>query len=589
MHYKLFLYTFFLSSLFTKLVGADAHLGSHIGQMYLGTEKADSKILYKTGQFAAKTVSQVTQNGLVGTVEALRLGLAAGGAAIELVKEENETQKIGKATEAATFSEAIDQGAAKFQAHMGVENPANVKLYQGDAEPLKETAFANQNASFDKKINTINYNTSREGFNKIGTVADDLAHEGAHKAMSENTFTKGHINANQEERIAQLIGGNARNMAESLKDKSKPQPVLNSRAWNARNSGELKNHNIRLAKTDGSKVKASPGLLADRVPIYSTKKFPLTEQQLFSQSQEALTKKGKKVTQEVLSEGAKAVDEGVESIVDFSTGAINAWMTNQIGGLGRVENGSTVFKQGQKVGDYASLATGTAEIKGGPVVGGRIGTVVGTTVATGTSFGTAGLGTSVAIPTGIGIGTTIGTGIGVGIRAHGSLVTLTALKNLAKSHTLNSTQTPGDPKTQGVDDKAIKNNNGEPVKQTPKVEPKKNGGKQPKGELVINSNGEAVKQNISTDNISFGKNFDKKVRKHIDQVRKRNDKQIDKIPSPNKGGAEKVKEIIQKRVSEGGERRSTFAGEPAIFYEDGDVSYVFRENGEFWTILKNSK
>jgi hypothetical protein len=180
-----------------------------------------------------------------------------------------------------------------------------------------------------------------------------------------------------------------------------------------------------------------------------------------------------KVAKEVLSEGAKAVDEGVESIVDFSTGTINAWTTNQIGGLGRVENGSTVFKQGQKVGDYASLATGTAEIKGGPVVGGIIGTAVGTTVATGTSFGTAGLGTSVAIPTGIGIGTTIGTGIGVGIRAHGSLVTLTALKNLARANTLNSIQTPGDPQTQGGDDKAIKNNNGEPVKQIPKVEPKK--------------------------------------------------------------------------------------------------------------------
>jgi len=75
--------------------------------MYLGTEKADSKILYNTGQFAAKTVSEVTQNGLVGTVEALRLGVAAGGAAIELVKEENETQKIAKATEAATFSKAL--------------------------------------------------------------------------------------------------------------------------------------------------------------------------------------------------------------------------------------------------------------------------------------------------------------------------------------------------------------------------------------------------------------------------------------------------------------------------------------------------
>jgi len=83
---------------------------------------------------------------------------------------------------------------------------------------------------------------------------------------------------------------------------------------------------------------------------------------------------------------------------------------------------------------------------------------------------------------------------GTTMAAHGSTVINTALNNLAKSHHLNATQTPGDPKTQGVDDKAIKNNNGEPVKQTPKVEPKKNGGKQPKGESAVRHNGEAVKQ-----------------------------------------------------------------------------------------------
>jgi len=61
--------------------------------------------------------------------------------------------------------------------------------------------------------------------------------------------------------------------------------------------------------------------------------------------------------------------------------------------------------------------------------------------------------------------------------AHGITVINTALKNLAKSHTLNSIQTPGDPQTKGGGDKAIKNNNGEPVKQIPKVEPKNNSGK----------------------------------------------------------------------------------------------------------------
>jgi hypothetical protein len=50
---------------------------------------------------------------------------------------------------------------------------------------------------------------------------------------------------------------------------------------------------------------------------------------------------------------------------------------------------------------------------------------------------------------------------------------------------------------------------------------------------------------------------------------------------------EQVREIITGRVKEGGGRFTTFAGSRAIVYEDGGVSYVFREDGEFWTILRN--
>ena len=88
---------------------------------------------------------------------------------------------------------------------------------------------------------------------------------------------------------------------------------------------------------------------------------------------------------------------------------------------------------------------------------------------------------------------------------------------------------------------------------------------------------------------SFSKNFPKKVRKHIDQVRKRYNSHIDKIPSPNKGGIETVKNIIKNRVAQGGGYRSSYASQPAFFYKDGNVVYVFKENGEFWTILKNTK
>ncbi len=56
-----------------------------------------------------------------------------------------------------------------------------------------------------------------------------------------------------------------------------------------------------------------------------------------------------------------------------------------------------------------------------------------------------------------------------------------------------------------------------------------------------------------------------------------------------KGGIEKVQEIIKNRISQGNGYKSTYAGEPADFYPDGKVTYVVRESGEFWTILKNIK
>ena len=84
--------------------------------------------------------------------------------------------------------------------------------------------------------------------------------------------------------------------------------------------------------------------------------------------------------------------------------------------------------------------------------------------------------------------------------------------------------------------------------------------------------------------VTFGKNFDKKIRKHIDQVRNRGDVQD---PIPGKGGIERLEQIIRERVSRGGGRETTFAGETAVAFEDGGVTYIFRTNGEFWTILVN--
>lgn len=89
--------------------------------------------------------------------------------------------------------------------------------------------------------------------------------------------------------------------------------------------------------------------------------------------------------------------------------------------------------------------------------------------------------------------------------------------------------------------------------------------------------------------VKFGANFAKKVRKHINQVRNRYPGNKQSLLSPGKGGIEQVKKIVSDRVSLGGGYSSTYAGEAATFYPDGNVVYVIRPSGEFWTILNNTK
>ena len=86
--------------------------------------------------------------------------------------------------------------------------------------------------------------------------------------------------------------------------------------------------------------------------------------------------------------------------------------------------------------------------------------------------------------------------------------------------------------------------------------------------------------------IDKGPNFLTKVRKHIEQVRNRLPVK-EAIPKIGQGGADRVWEIIQARVAQGGGRTTVFAGEAAIAFEDSGVTYIFRPSGEFWTILAN--
>ena len=49
----------------------------------------------------------------------------------------------------------------------------------------------------------------------------------------------------------------------------------------------------------------------------------------------------------------------------------------------------------------------------------------------------------------------------------------------------------------------------------------------------------------------------------------------------------RVEEIVRQRVASGGGRTTTFAGEPAIAFEDGAVTYLIHPDGRFWTVLSN--
>lgn len=86
--------------------------------------------------------------------------------------------------------------------------------------------------------------------------------------------------------------------------------------------------------------------------------------------------------------------------------------------------------------------------------------------------------------------------------------------------------------------------------------------------------------------LQFGQSFPKKVRKHIDQIRHRGPLK-ENIPAPGKSGIAHVEQIIRDRVALGGGRPTTFAGEAAVAFEDGMVTYIIRQDGMFWTILSN--
>jgi len=89
--------------------------------------------------------------------------------------------------------------------------------------------------------------------------------------------------------------------------------------------------------------------------------------------------------------------------------------------------------------------------------------------------------------------------------------------------------------------------------------------------------------------VKWGSNMMKKFRKHIQQMRDRYKKvggEQDDLALDD-AGVEKIKKIIQDRVARGGGDKDTYAEEEVVKYVDQGVTYFFRPDGTFWTILGN--
>lgn len=106
----------------------------------------------------------------------------------------------------------------------------------------------------------------------------------------------------------------------------------------------------------------------------------------------------------------------------------------------------------------------------------------------------------------------------------------------------------------------------------------------PQHNYYVGSLGVLVHNDADDCGFSWGPNYKRKIRRHIQQMREK----YPELRKARKGGIEDAQQVIEDRVAQGGGEATTYAGEDAIRFEDGPVTYIFRESGEFWTILSNN-
>ena len=223
------------------------------------------------------------------------------------------------------------------------------------------------------------------------------------------------------------------------KGSNKKSDRIAVRDWNSKNAAKLAGNNRKISQVEGKEVKP---LLEKLDPRYykalakGNKEEAAALKAEWNRREDKLINIGKQVGEKIVSSEMASNSE-----IEFAQGAIDAFLTNQIGGISRREGGSIVFKQGQRAGDIASILTGGLEVIGGE--GMALGSV-------GVTIGSGG--------TGVLVGSPLIIAGGITIAAHGSTVIKSALNNLTKPINVNITG-------ESSSDKTIQNSKGESVKQ----------------------------------------------------------------------------------------------------------------------------
>jgi hypothetical protein len=98
--------------------------------------------------------------------------------------------------------------------------------------------------------------------------------------------------------------------------------------------------------------------------------------------------------------------------------------------------------------------------------------------------------------------------------------------------------------------------------------------------------GDAAAEVDSNIEPTFGENFGSKIKSKLNQLRKK----YPTVREAKKGGIDDALAIAKNRVAQGGGRVGPPVGQGeicAIYFEDGPVTWVFRPNGQFWSMRKN--